>query len=499
MSSPLIAIVGRPNVGKSTLFNRLVGGRPALVHDTPGLTRDRRYGEFEYFARTIRIVDTGGLDPDAEKDVIGAGIHRQAHAALREADAVVLVVDARAGITPVDREVATMIRKLGMPVFLAANKIDSEKTDSLAHELHALGMGEPMPISAAHGRGIDDLVQAIVDRLELAPRLDDAEPEADEFDEAFADADGEDDEDADEGPQEPVIAALERPLRIAFVGKPNAGKSSLVNRLLGVERSLVHDVPGTTTDPVDTEFEFGGKTYVLVDTAGIRRRGKIDEETERISVSLAISQVRRADVVVLVVDGNEEPSEQDARLAGMIEETGRALVIALNKSDLLQGPGAEKKLRDKTKDELHFLNYAPVHLISALRGDGVGELMRVVESAAGEYRKRIPTSELNRFFAEVCQTHPPPTKGNRMVTIHYLTQPRTSPPTFLLFANHPTAVDKSYNRFIANQLRARYGFLGTPLRVIVKAKSSGQNKGKGKAKKGKSGNRKPSKFGSKRR
>jgi len=460
---PLIAIVGRPNVGKSTLFNRLVGGRPALVHDTPGLTRDRRYGELEYFARKIRIVDTGGLDPEAEQDVIGAGIHRQAHAALKECDAVVLVVDARAGITPLDQEVVTMLRKLSLPVIVAANKVDSNKSEDLVHELHALGMGDPMPVSAAHGRGVDDLVQAIVDLLKLEPNMGD-------------------DDDDDDG-YETEEQALERPLRIAFVGKPNAGKSSLVNRLLGVERSLVHDVPGTTTDPVDTDFEFGGSAYTLVDTAGIRRRGRIDEETERISVSLAISQLRRADVVILVVDGNEEPSEQDARLAGMIEDSGKGLIVALNKSDLLGGQGALTKLKEKTKDELHFLSFAPMHLISALRGDGVSELMKLVDRVAKETRKRIATSELNRFFAEVCQTHPPPNKGAKMVTIHYLTQARVSPPTFLLFANHPTAVDKSYNRFIANQLRSRYGFEGTPLRVYVKPKSQGRNRKSG-AKKG---------------
>lgn len=473
MASPLIAIVGRPNVGKSTLFNRLVGGRPALVHDSPGLTRDRRYGEFEYFARHIRVVDTGGLDPAAETEVIGAGIHRQARAALGEADGIILVVDARAGITPLDQEVVIMLRKLGKPVLVAANKIDSSKTDELVHELHALGMGEPHAISAAHGRGVDDLVQAVVDTLGIEPNLE--EPEEEDF--------GPQDVGEEEEGAPPMSSTqLDRPLRIAFVGKPNAGKSSLVNRLLGAERSLVHDVPGTTTDPVDTEFEFGGKEYVLVDTAGIRRRGRIDLETERISVSLAISQLRRADVVVLVVDGDEEPSEQDARLAGMVEESGKALVIALNKSDLLNGPGAAKALREKTSDELHFLKFAPIHLISALRGDGVGDLMRLVDEVAVEHRKRISTSELNRFFAEVCKTHPPPNKGARVVTIHYLTQPRVSPPTFLLFANHPSAVDKSYNRFIANQLRERYGFRGSPLRIIIKAKgnrtTSGRKKGR---------------------
>lgn len=466
MAAPLIAIVGRPNVGKSTLYNKMVGGRPALVHDTAGLTRDRRYGELEYFGRKMRLVDTGGLDPEAARDVIGAGIHRQAHAALQEADAVVLVVDARAGITPLDLEVVSLVRKLGKPVMVAANKIDSAKTDILVHELHGLGIGDPWPVSAAHGRGVDDLLQGIVDLLKLEPTFEEPEPEVDVFDAL------------DGAPRQPDSAPT-GPLRIAFVGKPNAGKSSLVNRLLGVERSLVHDVPGTTTDPVDTEFEFGGNSYTLVDTAGIRKRGRIDEETERISVSLAIAQLRRADVVVLVVDGNEEPSEQDARLAGMINDSGRALVIALNKCDLLHGAGAEKSLREKTEDELHFLKFAPVHLMSALRGDGVVDLMRLVDKVAAEHRKRISTSELNRFFADVCQTHPPPTKGNKVITIHYLTQGRVCPPTFLLWANHPQAIDKGYNRFIANQLRACYGFEGTPLKILIKAKSSHKGSARG--------------------
>ncbi len=442
MSAPLIAVVGRPNVGKSTLFNRLVGGRPALVHDTPGLTRDRRYGEVEYMGRTLRVVDTGGLDPDAEREVVGAGIHRQARAALAEADAAILVVDGRAGVTPLDEKVGDDLRRLGLPVALAVNKIDHPVREPLVAEFYGLGFPHLFSVSAAHGRGIDELLDHLVDTLGVEPDVDD------------------EDEEAEEG----------GPLRVAFVGKPNAGKSSLVNRLVGAERALVHHEPGTTTDPVDSPFSFGGRDYVLVDTAGVRRKARIDAQSERLAVSLALSQIERADVVVLVIDGAAGPSEQDARLAGAAEEKGRALVFALNKADLLTGPGAASALLGKASDELHFLPHVPRVLISALRGDGVGELMEKVDEVAAEHARRVPTAELNRFFAEVCETHPPPVQSGRPARIHYLAQGGVRPPTFLLWANQPKLLPESYRRFVANQLRKRYGFAGTPLRVIVKKK-----------------------------
>lgn len=446
MTRPLLAIVGRPNVGKSTLFNRLVGGRPAMVHDTPGLTRDRRYGELEYFGRTLRVVDTGGLDPEAEKDVIGAGIHRQAHAAIAESQAVLFVVDATAGITPLDREVARGLRKIGLPIFCIANKVDGPKRDPLINDIFALGLGDVYAISAAHGRGVDDLLDAVVTKLGIDPEPLPPEP-----------AEGED-EDAG-------------PLRVAFVGKPNAGKSSLLNRLVGSERSLVHHVPGTTTDPVDTELSFGGRDYLLVDTAGIRRRARIDEETERISVSMALSQLDRAHVAVLVIDASEGASEQDARLAGEIADSRCAVVLALNKADLIDGPSGTRKVKNTTADELHFIEWAPRVMISALRGDGVGELMAQVDRVAEERAKRVPTSELNRFFEEVLETHPPPVYRGRPVRIQYLTQGRNKPPTFVLWASRPDGISPSYRRYIVNQLRSRYGFEGTPVRLVVRAKN----------------------------
>jgi GTP-binding protein len=491
MTAPLVAIVGRPNVGKSTLYNRMVGGRPALVHDTPGLTRDRRYGELDYYGRELRVVDTGGLDPEAEADVIGAGIHRQAWRAVDEADAVILVVDGNAGVTPLDREVAAQVRKTGKPVILAANKIDSPKRDGLVVDLYELGIGEPFPISAAHGRGVDTMVEALIALLPAPPVTeadfladtagadgDEAEDDAEPDEEALLDENGD--------PLDPALAqrrAREKardaaPLRVAFVGKPNAGKSSLTNRLLGEERSLVHDVPGTTTDPVDSAFEMGGRQYVLVDTAGIRRKAKVDEDVEKIAVTMALSQIERADVCILAIDASLGPSEQDARLAGAIEQAGKALVIALNKSDLIGGDAAHEALRQLVKDTFHFLPWAPTLLLSAQRGDGVDRLMDLVDKVAKQHKRRVTTSELNRFFAEVCEVVPPPIHRGLPVRIQYMTQGAVRPPTFILWANHPKGVSPSYRRFLINQLRKRYGFRGTPIRIFVKEKQ-GRNKRKG--------------------
>ncbi|HEV7555678.1 MAG TPA: ribosome biogenesis GTPase Der, partial [Kofleriaceae bacterium] len=324
MTAPLIAIVGRPNVGKSTLFNRLVGGRPALVHDTPGLTRDRRYGEADYFGAPLRIVDTGGLDPDAERDVIGAGIHRQAMHAIGEADALVLVVDGRAGISALDHDLANKLRTTGKPLFLAINKVDHPANDHLVHDFHELGISSAYAVSAAHGRGIDALLEAIVAATGGPPPV---APEPEDGDDLVGALDAQ----LDGSPEE--TDDDREPLRVAFVGRPNAGKSSLTNRLLGEERSLVHHVAGTTTDPVDTPFSIGKRDYVLIDTAGIRRKARIDVDIEKIAVSMALGQIQRADVVVLVIDAEIGAAEQDGRIAGMVEESGRALVIALNKSD----------------------------------------------------------------------------------------------------------------------------------------------------------------------
>ena len=477
MTHPMIAIVGRPNVGKSTLFNRLVGGRPALVHDTPGLTRDRRYGECDYFGAAMRVVDTGGLDPEAVRDVIGAGIHRQALRAIGEADALVLVVDGRAGLSAIDQGLASQLRATGKPVFLAVNKIDHPVRDDLVHDFHALGLGAPYAVSAAHGRGIDPLLEAIAAAVGARrPEVPDADPE-DLWDVLDGDGDGDGDEPDGAGESAAGAAARARraeadarPLRVAFVGRPNAGKSSLTNRLLGEERSLVHHVAGTTTDPVDTAFSIGGRDYLLVDTAGIRRKAKIDADIEKLAVTMALSQIERADIVVLAIDAEIGPAEQDARIAGMVEQAGRGLVIALNKSDLVTSDAAKATLRELTKDTFHFLAWAPVVMLSAQRGDGVDRLLDLVDTVAREHKKRIQTAQLNRFFAEVIEEMPPPIHHGRAVRIHYLTQARARPPTFVLWANTPDGLAPSYKRFLANRLRERYGFRGTPIRIAIKAK-----------------------------
>jgi GTP-binding protein len=459
----LIAIVGRPNVGKSTLFNRLVGGRPALVHDTPGLTRDRRYGDADYFGSPLRIVDTGGLDPDAAREVVGAGIHRQALRAIDEADAILLVVDGRAGLSSVDHDLARQLRTTGKPLFLAVNKIDHPTRDDLVHDFHQLGLGHPYPVSAAHGRGVDALLEAIVN----ATRPAGAETGAPDEERGAIEDGGElSDEEAEAAERE----AAREPLRVAFVGRPNAGKSALTNRLLGEERSLVHHEAGTTTDPVDTPFTMRDREYILVDTAGIRRKARIEVDIEKIAVTMAIGQIDRADVVVLVIDAQLGPAEQDARIAGMVEEAGRALVIALNKSDLVTSDAAKATLREQTTDTFHFLSWAPTVLLSAQRGDGVDRLLDTVDRVARQHARRIKTSELNRFFADVIETKPPPLHHGRSVRIHYVSQVATRPPTFVLWANTPDGLAPSYKRFIANQLRDRYGFGGTPLRIVVKAK-----------------------------
>jgi GTP-binding protein len=459
MALPLVAIVGRPNVGKSTLFNRLVGGRPALVEDEPGVTRDRRYGEVDYFGRRFQAIDTGGLQPGAEREVLGAGIHRQAQVAIDEADAIVFVVDGRDGLTPVDRELAATLRRAERPIVCAVNKIDGPRHDALAAEFFELGLGDPLGVSAAHGRGIDALAAAIVAALPAGAGAG-TETEA----ETGAGA-----ETGTEAETEAEAGTEDRALRIAFVGKPNVGKSSLVNRLVGVERSLVHDAPGTTTDPVDTPFRFGGRDYELVDTAGMRRPSRIEARTEQLAVSMAIGQSRRARCVVLVIDAAEGPSEQDQRVAGAITDAGRAVVIALNKIDLLPAGGAAALAR-KLDDELHFLSFAPRIEVSALRGEGLAELMQAVDAAAAQHARRIPTAEINRFFAEVCETHPPPTQRGHSVRVHYITQGGVRPPTFVVWANQPRYLAESYKKFLLNQLRVRYGFEGTPLRLVVKAK-----------------------------
>jgi GTPase len=407
------------------------------------------------------------MDPGAEHGALTEGVHRQAAQAIGEADLIIFVTDARDGLVPTDREVADLLRRASVPVLVVANKVDSHKQEALAGEVYELGLGDVFGVSATHGRGMSELLDAILEALpEAEPIEEDGAGAAEGEPDAGAGATG---TDAGVGPGTTI--------RLAFLGRPNVGKSSLVNRLLGEDRVLVHDQPGTTTDPVDTPFELMGQKYILVDTAGIRRRARIEEPTEKISVSMALGQIARADVAILVLDGTQAAAEQDARIAGAIEDAGRAVVICVNKDDLL-GTGraleaAQKQAREQIRDTLPFLAFAPIRFVSARTGHGVPELIATARACFEEHGRRIGTSELNRFFADVCETHPPPTFRGRSVRIFYLAQPAAHPPTFVLWANRPELVHHSYRRFLVNQLRERFGFQGTPLRIITRRRSKG--------------------------
>ncbi len=490
---PLVALVGRPNVGKSSLFNRLVGGRPALVEDVPGVTRDRRYGVCEWDRARFRIVDTGGLDPSAV-GILGA-MRAQTLRAVDEGAILVFVVDVREGLTAVDEDVAQVLRRTGKPVFIAANKADSEARTAAVAEVYRLGFQRVYPVSASHGRGIGDLLDALVAELgpaaivqETAPAEDefegdDGEPPADDAEPGEAEVEetaegqevGEGEEQAGEGEEQAERAGRraprrppDGPIRVAFVGKPNVGKSSMVNRLLGEERVLVHHEPGTTRDPIDTPFRIGEQDFVLVDTAGVRRRRSIDTLTEAVAAKMARDQLARADVAALVIDIQRGATAEDAKLANIIEESGRATVIVLNKSDLI--PRAELDARiEAARKELAFMSYATTVLTSARTGRGVVDLPGACQRAFHEWCRRVGTSDLNKRFEEIVTRRPPPSgPGGRHVKLYYATQADVCPPTFYVSANAPAAVGSPYRRYLVNQLRDIYGFAGSPIRVILR-------------------------------
>ena len=464
-SLPLCALVGRPNVGKSSLFNRLVGGRPALVEDMPGVTRDRRYGTCDWDGSLFRVVDTGGLDPSAEG--ILKAMRAQTLRAVDEADLIVFVVDAMEGITAVDEDVARVLRRSGKPVLIAANKIDSGRREAAVAETFALGFEDVFPVSASHGRGVGELLDAVV--KVFGARARGARGDAEEGDSGDArrgsaaarDVDGEAD-------------ATERPVkldvvRLAFVGKPNVGKSSLVNRLLGEERVLVHDAPGTTRDPIDTPFSFGGREYVLVDTAGMRRRRSIDTLTEHVAAKMARDQIERCDVAAMVIDARTGATAEDAKLARLIEDAGRPSVIVLNKKDLVGRAEIDKKVA-ATREELGFMAHAPVLLTSAVTGAGVTQIVTAATRVAEQAARRIPTGTLNQLLEQIIAHQPPPSGPNgRHVRLYYATQASSSPPTFFISTNQPSAVGYAYRRFLVNQLRKAYGFEGAPIRIVLRA------------------------------
>ena len=439
MSAPLVAIVGAPNVGKSTLFNRLVRERRAIVTDEPGVTRDRLYGELELGGRRIRIVDTGGLAPGLEQP-FAEEIARQAERAMDEASCLLLVVDGRAGATALDRELAAHLRRRGVPIVLVANKLDTPSLAALAHELFDLGLGEPQPVSAEHGLGIDALIERLEAVLELEGR---PAPEA-----------------PAEGP---------RPLAVAIVGRPNVGKSSLLNRLVGEERAMVSEVPGTTRDSVDTLIEVGSRSYRLIDTAGIRRRGRAISRAERSSVARAHRNIERCDVAVLVLDATEPFGAQDAHIAGYVAAGFKPLIVALNKWDLVAERESQARQRtEEVRARLRFAKQAPLLLISARTGQRVARIFGLASELHEAAGIRVATPEVNRMLQELGLAAGEP--GPAGPRLYYATQTGIHPPSFVVFCNDPRRVHFSLRRRLENSLRERFAFDGAPIRLSFRAR-----------------------------
>jgi GTP-binding protein len=462
MSAPVVAIVGRPNVGKSTLFNRLIGFKKAVVHDRPGVTRDRLYESTDLEGRPVILMDTGGLEARPDTDLLVA-IRQQTLVAIDEADVILFVVDAQKGFTPPDMEVADLLRRSKKPVKLVVNKVDGHRHEDLAAEFWQIGLPELFCVSAEHGRGMYELSEAILKELP-AWTPPESEPELDEWDEPNPEA------------EEPLFRAagddpeLRGPVRIAVVGRPNIGKSTLINRLLGQERHLVLDMPGTTTDPVDSELVIGDKRYVLVDTAGVRKKARIDDPLERFVSLRAIKSIERCHVTLLVLDGTEGPTDQDARLAQLISERGRAVIVLINKWDLshdvedLDVNSAEEALRYR----LPHIAWAPHLFISAKTGRGVHRVLPLVDKIWDNFNRRISTSQMNRFLADAVATQAPPQLHNHPVKLFYATQVRVRPPTFAFFANNPEGLPEPYIRYLTGKLREVFEFEGVPLRTQLR-------------------------------
>jgi GTP-binding protein len=472
---PTLAIVGRPNVGKSTLFNRIVGSRRAIVGDEPGITRDRLYGDAEWRGRRIRIIDTGGIIPD-DKDFIPAEIFRQARVAFDEAAAIVMVIDGRAALAGPDLELVRLLRKTGRPLFLAVNKADTEKQAHIVDEFHRLGIKQMFPISAEHGRGIDDLLDAVFEVLPPANDLNTGDTEEAQEDTSRA---------PDAAPEpEPVYET-----KVAIIGHPNVGKSTLLNRLTASDRAIVSPIPGTTRDAVDEIVEHNGRRFRFIDTAGIRRKGKTHLMAEKLSVVMARKHLEAADIALLVIDATEGVSQLDAAIAGYAHESGRSMIIVVNKWDLVTGgaqqpgrpskamrmreskrPGDRDAYEERLRHDLKFLNYAPIVFVSANTGKGTERIFPLLEQVAIERRKRIPTSAMNRFIETVDFERASVPMRSR-VKILYMTQASVAPPTFVLFTNRAVKLHFSYQRFLENQIREAFGFLGTPIWIKNRARN----------------------------
>ena len=499
--NPLIAIVGRPNVGKSTLFNRLVGSRRAIVGDEPGITRDRIYGDAHWRGRDFRVVDTGGIIPE-EKDFIPVEIFRQARVALDEAIAVVMVVDARSELAAPDLELARLLQKIGKPLLLAVNKVDSAKQESLAGEFHTVGIRNLFPISAEHGRGVDELLDAV---LEFFPEQSSIPEEGTTSATSKSISPSSSNERENGGaPSEILFTDDEQPtaaelptgnsqqpraeVRVAIIGHPNVGKSTLLNQLTGTERSIVSPIPGTTRDAVDEIVRRGGREFRFIDTAGIRRKGKTHLMAEKLSVVMARKHLESADIALLLIDATEGVSALDAAIAGYAHESGRSVIVVVNKWDLVisgqkravsQSRAARiqeyKRSADRAAYEqrlryaLKFLSYAPVLFISAASGRGIEKIFPTLEKVAGERRKRISTGEMNRFLKHIDFDRASVPVRQR-IKILYLTQAAVAPPTFVLFTDRKVRLHFSYERFLENQIRRAFGFVGTPIWIRVRAR-----------------------------
>ena len=444
MALPQVAIVGRPNVGKSTLFNRLIRQRRAIVEEVPGTTRDRIYGVVDWDGIRFGLFDTGGLLTEeeiarsSERELVEA-TKAQAELAIAEADVIVFVVDASAGPTTGDWEVAEFLRRTEKPMVLVANKAESREREFNALQFYELGLGDPIPVSALHGKGIVDLLEAIVERLP-ARKEEEAEVEH------------------------------EKP-KIAIVGRPNVGKSALLNAILGQPRQIVSPIPGTTRDAVDTELVWKGQPIVLIDTAGIRRPGRVERGIERYSVLRAERAIERADVAIVVIDASEPFTHQDQAVAGKVIDAKKGVVLAINKWDLFEHmEGAREAFEEDARETFHFMPWAPLVFLSALTGKNVEQVVDLALVVVAERSRRIPTAELNDLLREAVAHHPPPSKPGKWVKFYYVTQAEVNPPTFVFFCNRPELIHFSYKRYLENRLRERYGFLGTPIELVFRAR-----------------------------
>jgi GTPase len=430
----VVAIVGRPNVGKSTLFNRILGRRKAIVEDFPGVTRDRHYADVTRFDKPFTLIDTGGFEPVSE-DRLLIQMREQSQLAVEEADVILFVMDARQGLTPSDVEVAAMLRRFTKPVLYVVNKVDGDNLEGAAGEFYALGVDELHTVSAEHGRGVPDLIDAV---LAVLPDVSAGTDNQDET-------------------------------RLAVIGRPNVGKSSLVNRMLGYERVVANPLAGTTRDSVDTPFIYNGKRYVLIDTAGIRRKGRVSQKLEKFSVIHALKGMDRAHVVLVVIDAEEGVTDQDMTVAGYAYEKGRAVILVVNKWDRVEKDNSTmNKFLETLKVSFKFLAFAPVVFVSALTGQRVAKIMSEVERVATEFNRRIPTAGLNKVLAEAERSHQPPMYQGKRLKFFYMTQVMTRPPTFVIFANRADGVHFSYQRYLVNKFREAFGFEGVPIRIIYK-------------------------------